>query len=124
MNEKPALLPLEQIEERLNSKEEHIIWKAACDLSDYRFESPDTVWSFVLRYASNDLEERRFAMAFCVLKPLLGDHFDEYFPKVVERINSGDVRLREVLELCSKINQAATAENSLRWDRLLEETKI
>ena len=112
-------LKIKQLEVELFSGDEKRYWKAAADLRGFVEQNPSAIWSLVVKAGSSDLDDLRVAIANDALEHILDSHFDEYFPKVEEIVKSGNTNFRITLGHCYPMDQAATKENRLRWEKLI-----
>jgi hypothetical protein len=119
MSDEKAIDKIKLLEVELFSGDEKRYWKAAADACEYVQKAPNLIWPLVVKAGSSEEEDLRMAMAACVLEHLLGEHFEEYFPKVKELINAGNRNLRSTLEFCSKMDQSEEERNSSQWDELV-----
>jgi hypothetical protein len=61
---------------------------------------PDLVWEVVATEGGSRDSDMRAGVATVLLEHLLDAHFDVYFPKVRERVLSGDERFADMANLC------------------------
>ena len=97
------------------------IWQESIALNENISDSPNEVWQTIVE--ALDLTKNGdtiAAIATCLLEHLLEQDFT-WFGSVAERVQRGDDKLLYALSVCSKFGESTKAENSSRWNRMLEE---
>ncbi len=116
-------LDLNEIDNDLGSPDENTRWQAAIALGQYCEDNPELIWSLVVKWGSSADDDVRSAISTCVLEHILEYHFEEYFHKTSEIVQSGNMYFRDTLGGCYKFGQAKLPHNSKRFDQLLDVTK-
>lgn len=109
-----TLLP--ELEHSLSSTDNDVRWSAAATLTDYAMYHPDHVWPNILKHGSSNDEDRRTAVATCLLEHL----FEAYFSKLEKVILAGNNNLKDTLSMCWKSGKSEIPENSARWESLIQ----
>lgn len=112
-------LDLNKIDGDLGSPDENIRWQAAIALGCYCENDPSLIWPLVVKWGSSENDDVRAAISTCVLEHILEYHFEEYFYKLSEIVQSGNIYFRDSLKICYKLGQAKLPHNSKSFDRLL-----
>jgi len=107
-----------EIDAGLRSRNEKKRWAAAIDAGDLLYTRPRAVWKLILEHGSSRSEDRRTAVATCMLEHLLEEYFAEYFPLLEKEIRAGNRLLGDTFTRCWKFGQSKSRLNSNRWDRL------
>jgi hypothetical protein len=108
-----ALLPGEPTEEGEDPR-----WQAIMAVGDHIESDPESVWSFILRWAGHPQEDLRSAIATCLLEHILEHHFSTYFPQV-EQAALADALFADTFQRCWKFGEAEAPGNAERFDNLL-----
>jgi len=111
---------LEKIDAELCSPDENTRWQAAIALAEHGHceHAPEAIWPLVVKWGSSEDEDVRAAITTCVLEHILECHFEEYFEKSKETIESGNVLFLDTFRSCSKFGQTRLPENAARFDEL------
>jgi hypothetical protein len=113
-----------QIEKDLRSRDENRRWQAAIKLGEYVESRPAAIWPLVVKYGSYRNSDVRMAIATCVLEHILEHHFNTYFRKVKQIVDSGNHNFADTLTSCWKFGQSELPTNAKRLDKLIEEIRI
>ncbi len=98
-------------------RHEDVRWRALTLLGDYTdpcgLQAPQKLWPVVERLGASRSAGLRSGVACCVLEHLLEHHFDEYYPRVREKIEAGDRKMLEMLATCHPFGQAESHERQI-----------
>ena len=75
-------------------------WQALIVIGEAIRSSPAVVWDVIARYGSSPDEDMRSAVATVLLEHLLEEYFEAYFPRVRDRVLSGDRLFQDTLSRC------------------------
>jgi hypothetical protein len=92
-------------------------WQAVIEVSGYIQTDSERVWQFICRWGVNECPDLRTAIATCLLEELLAECFEEFFPKVKEKV-LGDARFAGTFAMCWKLGQAEIPSNAAKFDSL------
>jgi hypothetical protein len=96
-------------------------WQALIVIGEAAEATPERVWQVVEEFGASDDPDMRAGIACVLLEHLLEHHFAVYFPKVQERVESGDQAFADTFSTCSKFGQTAEAANAALFDQLQAE---
>ena len=85
---------------------------------------PDKIWPLIVKWGSVKNKDIRTGVACFLLEHLLQYHFDKFFPKVKEVIESGNRRFGYTLAYCYKLGQAEETENAKKFDAIASRFKL
>lgn len=88
-------------------------WQALIAVAEWIPSAPEVVWEVVLEHGESPDDDMRTGVATVLLEHLLEHHFDDYFPRVRERIEAGAPRLADTLGMCWAFGDAKA-----RWDEV------
>ncbi len=89
-------------------RHEEVRWYACVRiLGSYTGTHPKKIWGVIVRLGATRSPNLRSAVAVGLLEHLLEHHYDEYFPKVREKIEAGDRKMLEMLAISYHVGQAA-----------------
>lgn len=92
-------------------------WQAVIEVGDHIPNDSECVWQFICRWGVEECPDLRAAIATCLLEELLAEYFDEFSPRVKEKV-LGDARFADTFSMCWKLGQAEIAANAERFDSL------
>jgi hypothetical protein len=92
-------------------------WQAIMKVEAFVEEEPDAVWPFIVKWGSSADQDLRAAVATLLLEDLLEYHFDRFFPRLEEEVQSSAL-LADTFLRCWKLGQAGEGDNALRFDSL------
>jgi hypothetical protein len=92
-------------------------WQAIIKVEDFIRDEPDAIWPFIVRWGSHADEDLRTAVATCLLEHLLQHHFERFFPRLEEEVQSNAL-LADTFSRCWKLGQAAGGGNTRRFEDL------
>jgi hypothetical protein len=99
------------------------IWQEAIRVSEFIRTQHDEVFQLTMSaLAKTEQVDTITALSTCLLEHLL-EHDFSCFDYIESRITNGDNKLLYALSLCAKFGLSARAENSSRWDALIEENR-
>ena len=75
-------------------------WQAIIVVGETVERNPEAVWKVACEHGTSADEDMRDAVATVLLEHLLEHHFDAYFPKLKQRIESGAYLLADTLSRC------------------------
>ncbi len=88
----------------------------------YAETEPEVIWPLVVKWGSVPNRDIRVRVACYVLEHILEYHFQDYFPRVKELIESGNRRFALTLSICWRLGEAAEPENKKMFDELVEKS--
>lgn len=97
-------------------------WQAIITIGEFIEHEPDAIWTFVLRWGSQEDEDVRAAVATCLLEHMLEHHFDLIFPRVEAAARSNEWFGKTTTQ-CWKFGQAKDSASAERFDRLRSEIR-
>ena len=86
-------------------------WAALVEFRQYCESAPDELWPFVIKWGSVLNRDIRGCVACCLLEHILEHHFEAFFPRCIETINSGNKRFGYTLAGCYKLGEAEMDKN-------------
>jgi hypothetical protein len=81
-------------------------WQALIVVGESIGSDPEAVWGVVCEHGASGDEDMRVGVASVLLEHLLEHHFDEYLPRLAERIGAGCPMLADTLGRCWAFGQA------------------
>ena len=75
-------------------------WQAMIVVGEAISSSPQSVWEVIHERGSSSDKDMRTAVATVLLEHLLEEDFSTYFPKVRDRVLSGDRLFADTLKMC------------------------
>ena len=93
-------------------------WQALIIVGESVESNPAAVWEIICQHGDSPDEDMRTGVATVLLEHLLEYHFDDYFPRLQERIEAGSEMLRDTASRCWAFGQAIP-----RWRDVIELTR-
>ncbi len=93
-------------------------WQAIIHVGYFIQTNPDEVWQFIARWGAHDDKDLRTAIATCLLEHLLGERFEEYFPKVQAAARDSAL-FADMFTRCWKLGEAEQPDNAQLWESLV-----
>jgi hypothetical protein len=92
-------------------------WQAIIVVEEFIRSDPEPIWPFIVRWGSSLDEDLRTAVATCLLEDLLKFHFECFFPRLEEAVQSNAL-LADTFSRCWKLGQAEGEGNVGRFEAL------
>ena len=88
-------------------------WGALECLEHYVETHPRRIWPVAAQLGRSPDPDLRGGVACALLEHLLQYHYDTYFPKIRDKIESGDQKMLEMLGICYRFGQAERHEDEI-----------